>query len=170
MNSAIQTLKYLRAGQLRWIRKSGSIAAINNTTIQPIEDFLDIKLEEKENETYVEAIPKETGRENRLIKIESNACALCRLNLKNLDYTDVMILSQFIKRDGSLATFHESKLCTKQYNEITRLIKKAQRCNLIKRPADYLVPGPWHDFNTYLEMDRKRDQPMKIVKKQYWRM
>lgn len=98
------------------------------------------------------------------------ACALCKLNLKNLNYTDVMILSQFIAPDGTLLTYHESRLCTKQYNKVMGLIKRAQRCNLIKRPADYLSPGPWHDLNTYLEPDRRRDQPMKVIKKEYWKI
>lgn len=137
---------------------------------QSIEDYLDVKIEERENETYVEGLPVETGREKSVVKVESKACALCRLNLFGLHYTDIMILAQFIKRDGSIATYHESKLCTKQYLQVKRLIKQAQRCNLIKRPPDYLVPGPWHDLNTYLEIDRKRDQPMKIVKPEYWKM
>lgn len=151
---------------------TSQIQRTDSPGITPIEDFLDLKFEQKENETYVEAVPIDTGREGRVIQVPSSkeACALCRLNLKNLNYTDVMILSQFVKRDGSLATYHESKLCPKQYRNIIRLIKQAQRCNLISRPANYLVPGPWHDLNTYLERDRRRDQPMKIVKKEYWKM
>lgn len=138
--------------------------------IAHLEDFLDLKVETKGDETYVVAEPIPTGRENRIINIDSGSCALCRLNLKNLDYTDVKILSQFIKRDGSLATYHESQLCSKQYRKVELLIKKAQRCNLIPRPPDYFVPGPWHELNTYLEPDRRRDQPMKVVKKQYWKI
>lgn len=128
----------------------------------------------KDNETYIEAEPIPSGREGRVINVVSsnnpNACALCRLNLRNLHYTDVMILSQWIKKDGSIATYEESKLCTKQYKKITKLVQKAQRCNLIKRPADYFVPGGWHDLNTYLEPDRRRDQPMKVVRKEYWKL
>lgn len=138
-----------------------------------IEDNLLLDIKTTEDETTIEAIPKSTGRESRLIPIESSkstACALCRLNLNNLDYTDVMILSQFIKKNGILVTFHESKLCSKQYRKVVDLVKKAQRCNLIERPTDYLMPGPWHDLNTYIEPDRRRDQPMKVIKKEYWRI
>lgn len=136
-----------------------------------VEDFLNLNIQEKEKETYIDAELVATGREGKVINIKSDtACALCKLNLKNLNYTDVMILSQFIKKDGSLATYHESKLCSKQYIRVKTLIKQAQRCNLIKRPADYFVPGAWHDFNTYLEPDRKRDQPMKVIKKEYWKL
>lgn len=107
---------------------------------------------------------------NQVIVKPSRACALCSLNLRKLDYTDVMILSQFIKVDGSITPYNESQLCGKQYNRVKKLIEQAQRCNLIKRPPDYFVPGPWHDLNTYLEIDRKRDQPMKIIKKEYWKL
>lgn len=102
--------------------------------------------------------------------MSSVACLLCRLNLRGLNYTDVKILSQFMNPDGSLKTYHESQICSKQYIKVKRLIKQAQRCNLIKRPADYLVPGPWHDLNTYIEVDRRRDQPMTVVKKEYWKI
>lgn len=136
-----------------------------------IEDNLKLEIKENANETHIGAIPVDTGRSKHLVKVDhQTACVLCRLNLRNLNYTDVMILSQFIKRNGSLVTYHESKLCSKQYNKVVDLIKKAQRCNLIQRPPNYLVPGPWHDLNTYLEPDRRRDQPMKVIKKEYWKI
>uniref|UniRef100_A0A6G1S4L8 28S ribosomal protein S18a, mitochondrial n=1 Tax=Aceria tosichella TaxID=561515 RepID=A0A6G1S4L8_9ACAR len=141
-----------------------------------IEDNLKLNVKElATDETLIEAVPVDTGRAKNLVNINdttttSTACVLCRLNLRNLSYTDVMILSQFIKRNGSMVTYHESKLCTKQYRKVVELIKKAQRCNLIQRPPGYLVPGAWHDLNTYLEPDRKRDQPMKVVKKEYWKI
>lgn len=141
---------------------------------QSLEDFLELKIDTKDDVTHVEAVPVPTGREGLVVQVQSElnkeACSLCRLNLKNLAYTDVMIISQFIKKDGSLATIEESKLCAKQYKRVKMLIAQAQRCNLIERPADYLVPGAWHDLNTYLERDRKRDQPMKVIKKQYWKL
>lgn len=162
-------IKQLASGNSRAFFTSPPLTIQNDNFI---EEFLKYKVEEKPKETYIEAIPVDTGREKVLVtkNSSSQACTLCRLNLKNLNYTDVMILSQYIKPDGSLATFHESKLCTKQYNKVKMLINQAKRCNLIERPVDYLVPGPWHDLNTYLERDRKRDQPMKVVKKEYWRL
>lgn len=128
----------------------------------------------EKNESYIEAQPRPTDREGRVIQpppdASSKACVLCRLNLPKLHYTDVMILSQFLEEDGSLLTYHETKLCSRQYILVKNLVKQAQRCNLLQRPDDYLVPGPWHDLNTYLEPDRQRDQPMKVIKKEYWRI
>lgn len=138
-----------------------------------VEDNLNLVVHDKDGETIIEAEPRKTGRESLVVNSPDHSCggcALCRLNLKGLDYTDVMILSQFIKRDGSLATRHESKLCNSSYYRVKRLIHQAQRCNLIKRPDNYFRPGTWHDMNTYLERDRNRDQPMTVVKKEYWRI
>jgi len=97
-------------------------------------------------------------------------CQLCRLDILNLRYTDVMILSQFMKKDGQVKSWRESDLCRHQYRKVCKLIKQAQRCKLIKRPSDYLVPGPWHDLNTYIEPDRKRDQPLTLIKPEYWKI
>lgn len=152
--------------------QSQDITRINETVF--LEDYLDVKVTHNDEVTYIDAVPISTGREGKIVEIktdhsETEPCALCRLDLTNLHYTDVMILSQFIKKDGSLATYHESKLCSKQYIRVKKMIRDAQRCNLIPRPPDYLVPGPWHNLNTYLEIDRKRDQPKAIIKKEYWR-
>lgn len=133
-----------------------------------IEDNLKLQVQTGDTQTVVEAEPCPTGREGRVVRVEhgsASSCALCRLNLKGLSYTDVKILSQFVKKNGSIVSYHESGVCSRQYNKVMRLIKQAWRCNLMDRPADYLVPGPWHDLNTYLEPDRKRDYPMKVVKK-----
>lgn len=162
--------RLLGTSHLRSQSKILVITRNNHDQTTWLEDNLKLKVDEGSDKTYVEAIPTNTGREGKVLKSDPGCCTLCRLNLRNLQYTDVMILSQYIKRNGQLVTYHESKLCTSQYRKIIRLIKQAQRCNLIQRPADYLSPGPWHDLNTYLEPDRKRDQPMKVVKPEYWKI
>lgn len=132
-----------------------------------LEDHLKVAVEQNSpKETYISTIQvKEEAP-----RTELKPCVLCRLNLPNLNYTDVKVLSQFIKKNGKVRTYHESRLCSSQYKKITKLIEQAQRCNLIARPADYFVPGQWHDLNTYLERDRKRDQPRKLIKPEYWKI
>lgn len=135
---------------------------------------VEITEDEGTNTTHIKSIACPTGREGKVVPTPDNtindkACSLCRLNLRNLSYTDVLILEQFIGPDGKQFTRHESNLCQRKFMLVKTLIEKARRCNLIDRPSDYFVPGPWHDLNTYLERDRKRDQPMRVVKKQYWK-
>lgn len=144
------------------------------TSSQTLLPGVKVEIFEDKETTYVNSVLVPTGRENMVVKTpdttsNEHSCALCRLNLVGLHYTDVLILEQFLAPNGNLVTYHESKLCQKQYMLIRRLVKHAQRCNLIRRPADYFVPGPWHNLNTYIEPDRRRDQPMRVVKPQYWK-
>jgi len=95
---------------------------------------------------------------------------LCRLNLRRLAYTDVMILSQFIESSGKLMAFEDTGLCGGKYWLVKQLVKDAQVAQLLPRPPDYEVFGPWDHLNTYHDWPpRFRDQPMRIVKPEYWK-
>jgi hypothetical protein len=61
-------------------------------------------------------------------------------------------------------------LCNRSYNTVRNLVLKAQRCQLMPRPADYQSYGPWDELNTYYEYPvRYRDQPMRIIKPEFWK-
>lgn len=61
-------------------------------------------------------------------------------------------------------------LCNRQYNKVISLIRLAQRSQLMPRPNDYVVYGPWDSLNTYSQRFKKpRDQPINIIKPEYWR-
>lgn len=82
---------------------------------------------------------------------------------------DVLILGQFLKKDGNIMTFQESQLCGRKYFLVKQLIKKAQICKLLPRPSEWEVYGAWDELNTYHDWPpRYRDQPMKIIQKHYW--
>lgn len=146
-----------------------TISALRTSIVIP---RIDIRTEERNKETYIDAVPaaEEEAKFRFPEPQHKEPCVLCRLNLHNLNYTDVKILGQYLKSDGSVMTQAESQLCGRQYRKVESLIKKARRCNLIAREPGYFVPGPWHDMNTYLEIDRKRDQPMKVIKPEYWKL
>lgn len=173
----ISTRSFSKQPQIDYVRSLTTTPALRTSKTQEleedhslyIENNLKLSIKNLPNETHIETNIVDNNDAQSKIDLDK-ACALCRLNLRPLNYTDVMILSQFIKRNGSLVTYHESNLCSKQYLNVMKLIKQAQRCNLIQRPPDYFVPGAWHDLNTYLEIDRRRDQPIKIIKKQYWKL
>ena len=81
-----------------------------------------------------------------------------------------MILEQFLDPDGNVLSFKDSQLCGRKYFLVTSLIKQAQRCRLLPRPANYPVYAGWDNYNTYVEFPRRyRDQPMHIIQKNYWR-
>ena len=61
-------------------------------------------------------------------------------------------------------------LCARSYAKIKYLVKQAQKAKLLPRPPGYVTDGPWDDLNTYFEFPKRhRDQPMRIIKKEYWK-
>jgi len=61
-------------------------------------------------------------------------------------------------------------LCNLMHKKVEILVKQAQRCQLLPRPSDYESFGPWDELNTYFEYpERYRDQPMRIIKPEYWK-
>lgn len=83
---------------------------------------------------------------------------------------DVLILNQFIESNGTLMTQEVTGLCRRSYKKVEKLVEQAQSARLLPRPPDYVSYGPWDDLNKYYEYpQRKRDQPMKVVKKEYWK-
>lgn len=100
----------------------------------------------------------------------ADACPLCKLGLKNVSYSDVLILSQFLAPDGTLMSIEESKLCGTQYHRIKRSVELAQKCRLLPRPQGYEVYGPWDSLNTYHDWPpRRRDVAMRDVQPYYWK-
>lgn len=123
--------------------------------------------------TIVEGEQIPTGKNNLLQPPEeaksSNACPICRLGLKRLLYTDVLILSQFLDKNWRLMPIESTKLCQKSYNKVRYLIGIAQKCKILPRPPDYEVYGLWDRLNTYHDrFNRKRDNEMRVIQKKYW--
>lgn len=67
--------------------------------------------------------------------------------------------------------FHnDTGLCFKSYMKVKKLVKLAQTAKLLPRPPDFVVNGRWDNLNTYYEFPKRiRDQPISIIKKEYWR-
>ena len=82
---------------------------------------------------------------------------------------DVLILNQFVESNGKVMPQSITGLCNKMNARVNQLVKKAQTCKLLPRPADYKSYGPWDQLNTYYEWPvRVRDQPIKLVEPKYW--
>lgn len=119
-----------------------------------------VRVESPRSETV--AVPPSEAKEE--------ACPLCRLGLKHLKYTDVLILNQFLEPGGKLMSIRDSKLCGKQYWLVNKLVKMAQMCRLLPRPNDFEVYGPWDKLNSYHDWPpRRRDQIMKQIQPYYWK-
>ncbi|XP_064623053.1 large ribosomal subunit protein mL66-like [Lineus longissimus] len=71
------------------------------------------------------------------------ACPLCRLNL-NVDYTDVLILSQFLDPSGEVLPREITGLCRKQHGKVEFLVERSKRAGLMSNyPTPPLANPKW---------------------------
>ncbi|CAK9293803.1 unnamed protein product [Gordionus sp. m RMFG-2023] len=89
-------------------------------------------------------------------KIPKGCCPLCALNIK-LQYTDILIISQFLDQKGNVLDKNISGLCYKQHSLLKRLTEFAFKAGLLK-PYEQKNPkfqGPkkrWELYNrVYLD-------------------
>ncbi|KAM5164837.1 large ribosomal subunit protein mL66 [Mantella aurantiaca] len=62
----------------------------------------------------------------------SGQCPICRWNLKHkYDYTDVLVLSQFIRSDGGMIARKLTGLCAEEHKKVAACIKMAHRAGLL---------------------------------------
>ncbi|KAJ3606893.1 hypothetical protein NHX12_026411 [Muraenolepis orangiensis] len=82
-------------------------------------------------------------------------CPIYRWNLQNkYGYTDVLLLSQFIRSDGGMLPKRITGLCPDEHRKVEICVKMAHRAGLFpdhkpEPPADY-VPKPKPQLNRYL--------------------
>ncbi|KAE8600132.1 hypothetical protein XENTR_v10013088 [Xenopus tropicalis] len=106
---------------------------------------------------------KTTTIEGRLVEDKAAAsppnpagqCPICRWNLKHkYTYTDVLLLSQFIRSDGGMLPRRVTSLCTEEHRKVETCVKMAHRAGLLPnhRPAlpEGHVPQPKFQLNRYL--------------------
>ncbi|CAL8316676.1 unnamed protein product [Merluccius merluccius] len=86
----------------------------------------------------------------------SAACPIYRWNLQNkYDYTDVLLLSQFIRSDGGMLPKRITGLCPEEHRKVQICVKMAHRAGLLpdhkpKLPADHVPRKPRPQLNRYL--------------------
>ena len=134
----------------------------------------EIREKREGDKTFVSGVRVDSERKKQIAaapaEARADACPLCKLGLKGLSYTDVLILSQFLAPDGTLMPIRDSQLCAKEYYKVKRLVELAQKCRLLPRPAGYEVFGPWDKLNTYIDWPpRRRDVAKRAVQPYYWK-
>ncbi|XP_041353326.1 39S ribosomal protein S18a, mitochondrial-like [Gigantopelta aegis] len=116
-----------------------------------------------ENTIIVEGIKVKSEKEDRVLHVHNaDACPLCRLNL-DLKYTDVLLLSQFLRADGCVLPRRVTGICAKQQTKVQALVQKAQRAGLMPNYKPDLKDGKerktlksqykWKKYNVYFEED-----------------
>ncbi|CAJ1077150.1 S ribosomal protein S18a%2C mitochondrial [Xyrichtys novacula] len=83
-------------------------------------------------------------------------CPIYRWNLQHkYNYTDVLLLSQFIRSDGGMLPRRITGLCLQEHRKITICVKMAQREGLLpdhkpKLPEGHVPKRPKPQLNRYL--------------------
>ncbi|KAM7395562.1 hypothetical protein PAMA_007027 [Pampus argenteus] len=83
-------------------------------------------------------------------------CPIYRWNLQHkYNYTDVLLLSQFIRSDGGMLPRRITGLCTEEHRKIVICVQMAQRAGLLpdhkpKLPEGHVPKKPKPQLNRYL--------------------
>lgn len=86
----------------------------------------------------------------------SAKCPIYRWNLQNkYNYTDVLLLSQFIRSDGGMLPRRITGLCQEEHRKICACVAMAQRAGLLpdhkpKLPEGHVKKEPKPQLNRYL--------------------
>uniref|UniRef100_A0A914WLG3 Mitochondrial ribosomal protein S18A n=1 Tax=Plectus sambesii TaxID=2011161 RepID=A0A914WLG3_9BILA len=89
--------------------------------------------------TTVEVVDVQSDRKQKLIPVrdEHCSCPLCRLAVK-VSYEDVLILEQFMRKDGTVLPKQLTGLCFGQQLRLERCVMQAHWCGLF---PDRTLPG-----------------------------
>ena len=83
---------------------------------------------------------------NKVLKLPDDhktPCAFCKLEKENIfvQYTDVLVLRQFVREDGTVLTRKITGLCKKQQTKLYVLVKHAGIAGLIMNLQPPLING-----------------------------
>ncbi|XP_054257912.1 39S ribosomal protein S18a, mitochondrial [Macrosteles quadrilineatus] len=145
-----------------------------NSKIKPIllcpSNTIKTIVEKQEGKTLVvEGVISPSPREHLLIKpephTECKACPLCSLNL-DVKHTDVLILSQFVRQNGSMLPKRITGLCSVQHKRVSYMVTMAHKAGLMGKfkPKDCTLDPrhrpQWKQWNSYF--DETTIKPPKI--------
>ncbi|XP_053314552.1 39S ribosomal protein S18a, mitochondrial [Spea bombifrons] len=85
----------------------------------------------------------------------SGGCPICRWNLKHkYSYTDVLLLSQFIRSDGGMLPRRITGLCNEEHRKVEASVQMAHRAGLLPNHRPQHLEGrtlkPKFHLNRYL--------------------
>ncbi|XP_076016215.1 large ribosomal subunit protein mL66 [Genypterus blacodes] len=84
------------------------------------------------------------------------SCPIYRWNLQHkYNYTDVLLLSQFIRSDGGMLPRRVTGLCLEEHRKVAACVQMAHRAGLLpdhkpKLPEDHVTKKPKPQLNRYL--------------------
>ena len=94
---------------------------------------------------------KRVGEDGQELPSYLSPCVLCNLEKENIfiQYTDIMVLRQFLKDDGTLLSNKITGICKKQQSKLHVLLKHARLAGLIR--SDTAGSNENNSFRAYFD-------------------
>eukprot|EP00745_Piridium_sociabile_P007102 TRINITY_DN145727_c0_g1_i1.p2 TRINITY_DN145727_c0_g1~~TRINITY_DN145727_c0_g1_i1.p2 ORF type:complete len:166 (-),score=26.47 TRINITY_DN145727_c0_g1_i1:290-787(-) len=138
---------------------SSNIQVTRSISVSSTNQLKQIEQVTEGNVTKIEGKVIESERAPYLVKHEEGmGCTLCKIH-PYLKYTDVLILSQFLRPDGCLLPRKVTGVCWAQQRRLDHLVNKAQRAGLLPEFRPALKSGKprtshrsnykWKRYNVY---------------------
>lgn len=97
----------------------------------------EVRVKTENNVTQIEGAVVESDRKGKVLDIDNSRdlCPLCPQKIRiPVRYTDVLIISQFIRENGEVLPQHVTGLCLKAHLRLLRVVRQAQYAGLIPEP------------------------------------
>ncbi|XP_018305453.1 28S ribosomal protein S18a, mitochondrial [Mycetomoellerius zeteki] len=110
-------------------------------------------IEKEENEVLtIQAIRVPQKKKHLLLKMKSKACPLCATGL-DVKHTDVLILNQFLRSNGTMLPHRITGLCKMQQDRVSILVTMAKRAGLLPDGISKRIMAieKWRQYNTYFD-------------------
>ncbi|XP_031636725.1 39S ribosomal protein S18a, mitochondrial [Contarinia nasturtii] len=121
---------------------SQRIQSISTTSALGVKE---IKVEQKSKVLEISADLKPSPREATLLKevhsTDKKFCPKCTLGL-DIKHTDVLILKQYLREDGTMMPRRITRLCAIQQKNIGTMVLMARRAGLLPLPAQLASKKP----------------------------
>ncbi|KAG8201675.1 hypothetical protein JTE90_012741 [Oedothorax gibbosus] len=125
---------------------------VRQLSISSVKFLREVRVTETEKQIVIEGVEVKSEREGKVVDMaKRGGCPLCRLGLKNLKHSDILILQQFINSDGTVIPQHITGICNKQQFRVKRAVGLAQRAGLIPKKPGTPLFGDWEKYNTYFK-------------------
>ncbi|XP_071080606.1 large ribosomal subunit protein mL66-like [Haliotis cracherodii] len=121
----------LRSSRQATVNGSPAAAMCRLFTTTNNSQLKEVRQTQTENATVIEGVKIPSSRTDYLLPGNMEVkCPLCRVHT-DLKYTDVLILSQFLRPDGCLLPRRVTGVCKKQQVSLEKLVHQAQRAGLL---------------------------------------
>ncbi|KAJ8045925.1 39S ribosomal protein S18a, mitochondrial [Holothuria leucospilota] len=143
------------------VSREFSVRLFSTTSKFNSEKYREVKEYEDGNTIVVEGVKTDVGEKLHEVNNPLNACPICSRNLM-VTYRDVLILEQFVAKNGEILPRRITGLCVKQHRLLRDCIDKSQKAGLLpppdisKReppPEDMRIPKG--SFNVYFRTKKK---------------